>query len=121
MTTLANPLDPPTIICNRSGTAIVEVSASNSSVVGIPRVSGWTVPLITTTSNNAEARVRADAEIGDLVEVHKMNTNPTRLTIRAPAGESFAEPISGEVAAGRLFRKISSTVWVVTGPSEGHP
>jgi hypothetical protein len=85
MTTVVDPLGSPSMIYNRSGTAIVAMAggATATSAAGsgigddanpIPRVCQTTVAMVLTSfgpTHNALARLPEDAEIGDVVEVYQ--------------------------------------------------
>ena len=126
MTTVIDLLGTPVPTYNRSGTVIISLSVAAmidgnlQPPTDIPSVAGWTVVLVTALSSNCEVRLPASAEIGDLIEIHKVNSTGS-LTVRAPSGEAFSPQMSGEIAAGRLFRRVSDTLWVAVGPADGHP
>lgn len=85
MTTVVDPLGSPSVVYNRSGTAIVGLSggATATSAAGsgigddanpIVRVSQTTAALVLTSfgpTHNCLARLPDDAEIGDVVEVYQ--------------------------------------------------
>jgi hypothetical protein len=126
MTTVIDPLGVPSVTYNKSGTTIVSIAVAARDLdnnilppAEIPQSSGWRVVLVPTLTNNCQDRLPVSAIVGDLVEVHKVNLNPTGLTVLAPEGQSLTTPISGEVSAGRLFRKVSGTTWVAIGPADG--
>jgi hypothetical protein len=139
MTTVVDPLGTPTVIYNRSGTAIVTMmggtafnGAAGNDAPPITRVSQVTVVLVETSvvpgvGYNIYARLPADAEIGDVVEVYAPPPQATNPRVFPNVGESIVpRPVSTGtnyaagcdvdfVRGGIAFRKVSSTLWMPIG------
>jgi len=124
MTTIVDPLGTPVPVYNRSGVAIVSVSAtgmSGSDGASIPTVSGHTIVLLSCNigpiSNNIYAVLPSGTEIGDLLEVYSVDISQGIPLIVPASGETInsghTDQISMNSGRGALFRKTSSTNWQV--------
>lgn len=118
MTTIIDPLGNPVIVYNRDGTALIEMDAPSSSTTDIPRVSGHTIAVVTVVgTGNAEVRLPADAEVGDVVEIYN-TSDPWSPIIRAPTGETISttnpDPTVSE-QRGKLVRKLTGGRWFLLG------
>jgi len=131
MTTTVDPLGTPSVIYNRGGTAIVEVSPSGSAGTGnaatpIPRVSQLTVALVSTSAGHNDVLLPDDAEIGDAVEVYTLwdgSSVPARVfpnvgeaigNLATSVGTNLNASL-GVGSTGMVFRKVSSVLWVPIG------
>lgn len=111
MTTFVDPFGITATIAGKTG--IVELSASNSPVVAIPRDCGWMVAVISGTTGNPNVSLPSDAVLGDIVEVYFVAAPfGGNLNVLAPTGESIisADP-QVSISSGHIFRKIGSSVW----------
>lgn len=114
MSVVLDPGGTPAVIYSRSGTTIDNVTATGtnqSTAAPITRYCGWTIVMIA-TSGSAGVRLPANAEVGDLVELH------------ADSGGSFLVwPSSGDQimyggvnnadsGAHILYRYISTNNWL---------
>lgn len=116
MVTVVDPNGTPAPVYTRSGTTIQEITANGltqNDATQIVAVSGWTVVVVNTpdTSNNS-VKLPDNALIGDLVEIHKAGAS---LEIFPAAGDSINSQPPNDPAAGRLFRKFTSTNWKAVG------
>ena len=105
---------------------MVDVTASGTTQGGateIPNATGWTVAVIATTSTDKAVKLPADAEIGDFVECHCLDggNNPAFLFTSSGSENINGHPSTAYTAirnGGRLFRKLSTSLWVYLGPDE---
>ena len=118
MTTFVDPFG----ITASGKTGIATLSIANSPATPIPHDAGWMVAVLTPTTNNAIAELPSGASVGDICEVHLMNSNFARCTINAPSGETINGNSGAQVSVGvgRLFRKVVSNTWSPIGPSDGN-
>lgn len=120
MTTVISPSSSPTVVFNRSGVSVVNVTASGTSqstATAIPYFSGHTVALVTDTVSARGVVLPESAEIGDVVEVYPLNADSgVPPDVYPPAGESIGlnsvnTRVSLSATSGAIFRKISGAQW----------
>jgi len=112
-TTFVDPLGLQATVSAKMG--IVSITIASSPIEDIPHDCGWMVALLTPIDSASKARLPSNAAIGDIVEMHVMDSAFTKATVLAPSGEAING--SGEVVQGqrRLFRKVSATLWSALG------
>lgn len=119
MTTVVDPAGSPDPVYNRSGTTIVNLTASGDASAGpsgatpIVSYSGVTIALVTIPDgNNIGVVLPTNAEIGDVVEVNRYQDNSSGSTVRVwtPSGVTIVQntPLQVSIAT---YRKISATEW----------
>lgn len=114
MTTVVDPLGTPAPVYNRSGTAIVSVTANDTTPPSIPRVSGWTVALVATGQDDRAVKLPSGADIGDVVEVYVATGTAFQASVHPPSSETIhGSSTPADVSSGRLFRKTGSSDWQV--------
>jgi len=115
MTTVVDPSGSPVVIFNRSGTAIVTVTAGGTSqgtATAIPRVCGITVAVATYGAMTSNLRLPDDAEVGDCVEVHMEGDGPAVQVY--PESGATINGNSANTSVGMLhaiFRKTAAATW----------
>jgi hypothetical protein len=117
MVTVVDPNGTPAPVYTRSGTTIQDVTANGNgggAPTPIVSVSGHSIVIADAFNpSNEDVELPSGAEVGDLVEVYA-KTNSLR--VWAAAGDAI-NGTAGSVtnveasATGRMFRKVSSTVW----------
>ncbi len=119
MVTVSDPSGTPSPVYNRSGTTIANLTANGSTqaaATAIARVAGWTVVLATIPDiNNQALKMPSDAEVGDLVELHRAAQGTSYILFPESGGKLYADGtanagISG-IAKNTLWRRIASGVW----------
>jgi len=114
MTTIIDPLGTPSIVYNRSGSALITMNAAGTSAgtgAAIPYVCGHTIVVATWVSvSNFAVVLPTGSEIGDCVEV--FGTTSDNINLFAPTGETIdGGPPSVDRNKGRRCIKVSSTSW----------
>lgn len=124
MATIIDPLGTPVVVYNKSGTALIEVSAngfSPATATPIPYVCGHQIVMVTTlppdeNGANHSVVLPVDAVIGDVVEVFQAVLGETPAPIVwVPDGESINLTVNGSVlvtvANGIRFIKTGASSW----------
>lgn len=115
MTTIVDPSGTPTVIYNRFGTTIDLITATGtnqSTAAQIVRYSGWTIVLIT-TSAGAGVKLPANAEVGDLVELHP-DSGGGNFLVWPSSGDQIMYGGTNNADSGShiLYRYISANNWL---------
>lgn len=116
MATIVDPLGTPSVIYNRSGTALFTINAAGTNVstgAAIPYVCGHAVAVATWISvSDFVVVLPTGTEIGDCVEIFCTTTDS--ITVLAPTGESVpGGSLSVDKNKGCRCIKVSSTDWYV--------
>lgn len=122
MATILDPGGTPSIVYNKSGTVVVEVTAAGAIIANaapIPYYAGRTIALCTPlNASNYYVCLPTGAEIGDIVEVYStVVAGGQDLSVVAPSGETLdpGGPLSFHRPRGIRCVKVSSTQWQYVG------
>lgn len=118
MTTVIDPAGTPVPVYNRSGTTIVEITATAATptpVYPIAAASGHTVALVDVPNPGGfgppDIELPGGADTGDVVEAYVTGAS---VNFVAASGDTLvaANP-SVDANKGAWFRKTSATVWML--------
>jgi hypothetical protein len=112
-----------TIVYNRSGVIVIDVTANGTTQVGagtISRASGVTVAVVTVDGSNGNKAVilPSDAEIGDVVEVYNATDATHTMFVFADSGSTIGFSAANSFVTlliSGIFRKTATSAWQYTG------
>jgi hypothetical protein len=116
MTTVVSPASSPIVVYNRDGTTIDSLTSAGSTqgdAAPIVKYAGWTVVMVTSAGSGTGVIMPANADVGDLVEIHgdgEINLYPDSGSQIQGAGAD--NPITCEYG---LFRKTGVSDWYSVG------
>lgn len=120
MATVLSPSSSPSVFYNGSGVTIDNITAAGSTqadATAIVRFSGCTVLMLYSDDTSKGIKLPADANVGDLVEIHAIGYSAKTYP---PSGESISGYAADAPYPGLndvIYRKVSATNWRIVSLS----